>query len=181
MFFGRLSKEKGFETLFNLWSKMNFNIKLKVAGTFDASIHNKNSVDISKIDSRLIEFVGFKEGKDLEELIKNSSFVIVPSECYENNPLSIIESYALGKPVIGSDIGGISEIIVHNKTGYLFKMGDQDSLREYILKSVNISDADYFRMSSNAREFAVNNFNPEDHYLKLNEIYNNLTRSNEKK
>ena len=181
LFFGRLSKEKGFETLFNLWSKMNFNIKLKVAGTFDASIHNENSVDISKIDSKLIEFVGFKEGKDLEKLIKNSSFVIVPSECYENNPLSIIESYALGKPVIGSDIGGVSEIILHDKTGYLFKMGDQASLRKYILKSVNISNDDYFRMSFNAREFALKNFNPKNHYESLTKIYNKTIKDYEKK
>ena len=72
-----------------------------------------------------IEFLGYKTGHELSELIRHASFVIVPSEWYENNPLTILEAYSQGKPVIGSAIGGIPEIIDEGKTGFLFEAGNE--------------------------------------------------------
>ena len=80
-----------------------------------------------------IEFLGFKKGDELWNIVKNASFIIIPSEWYENNPLSIIESYAYGKPVIGSRIGGIPEILKHDKTGYLFNHGKEADLKKVLL------------------------------------------------
>ena len=64
-----------------------------------------------------VEFLGYKKGRELKDLVKNAYFVIVPSEWYENNPMSIIESYSEGTPVIGAKIGGIPEIVVEDETG----------------------------------------------------------------
>lgn len=58
-----------------------------------------------------------------------SMFAVVPSELYENNPLAVIEAFALGKPVIRSNIGGIPEIVLDNKTGFAFGPGNAEDLR----------------------------------------------------
>lgn len=62
-----------------------------------------------------VEFLGYKRGLELIDLVKNAYFVIVPSEWYENNPMTIIEAYSVGTPVIGAKIGGIPEIIIDGK------------------------------------------------------------------
>ena len=94
-------------------------------------------------------------------------------ECYENNPLTIIEAYSYGKPVIGNKIGGIPEIIEENKTGHLFKMGNEEELASVLRIAHNTSDAKYYEMSNNARKFAEKNFNPRTHYNNLIDIFEN--------
>ena len=171
LFFGRLTDEKGFKTLINVWNQSDLDAKLVIAGNYDVQNYD---VKFNKIieDNNSISTVGFKKGVELENLIKNANFILMPSEWYENNPLSIIESYALGKPVIGTDIGGISEIIEHDKTGFLFQMKDERELAKYINKALEMSDEDYLKMSINARNFALKNFNPKNHYESLIKIYN---------
>lgn len=170
LFMGRLSREKGISTL--LKSITELDVKLKIAGNgplYDDL--NNNSIDN-------VEFLGFQSGDDLIKLIKKCSFVIVPSEWYENNPMSIIESYAYGKPVIGANIGGIPEIIIENKTGFLFKSGDEISLKKVIEKADEISINDYNLLSQNARDFAINNFSSSTYYTKLIDLYNELVSNN---
>ena len=79
-----------------------------------------------------IEFVGFKSGDELKELIRRAKFSIYPSEWYENCPFSIIESISFGTPVIGANIGGIPELIDEGKTGLLFEAGNEQDLKNKI-------------------------------------------------
>lgn len=165
LFFGRISEEKGIITLLNAIRNLPA-IKLKLAGTGPL-------LDILKnVSPPNAEFVGFKQGDELKELIHNASFVIVPSECYENNPMTIIESYAIGTPVIGSDLGGIPELIEVNQTGYVFEPKSIMSLQDAINNALQISDLKYVEMSNNCKKFAHDNFSEESHYQKLMEIYN---------
>ena len=76
-----------------------------------------------------IEFLGFRDKNSVFELTLNSRFVVCPSEWYENFPFSIIESFLFSKPVVGSRIGGIPELIIHGETGNLFEPGNIDDLR----------------------------------------------------
>jgi len=121
-----------------------------------------------------VEYVGFKQGSELNNLINNSSFIIVPSEWYENNPLTIIEAYSYGKPVIGANIGGITELIIENKTGFLFASRNMEDLSEKIYAANNMSDADYKNIAEEARKFAVLNFNEETHYNRLLGLYKSV-------
>ena len=105
-------------------------IKLKLAGTGPLLEQLKSQCPPNA------EFLGFKQGEELRELIHNASFVVVSSECYENNPMTIIESYMIGTPVIGSDLGGIPELIIENKTGYTFKPKSSDDLKERLQRLV---------------------------------------------
>jgi len=167
LFFGRLSKEKGISTLIKSWMTNSRSSILKIVGT--GELYDELKINTLGIDS--IEVLGFKQGDELHELIKNASFIIVPSEWYENNPLTIIESYALGKPVIGANVGGITEIIENGKTGFLFEMKNIIDLSDKISMSEKMSEEDYRIFSNNSRQFAENHFNPDTHYYKLMKIY----------
>lgn len=168
LYLGRLSREKGVDTLIN--AAEDANISLKIVGNGPLSEKKETC------KNKNIEFLGFKKGEELWKLVKDASFVIVPSEWYENNPLSIIESYAFGKPVIGSEIGGIPEILENNKTGYLFDYGNVTKLKEILLHADSISQDEYALLSKNARNFAEANFNPLKHYKKLISIYNEVIK-----
>jgi glycosyltransferase involved in cell wall biosynthesis len=163
LYCGRLSREKGIETLIKaaILSK----ISLKIVG--DGPLFE----EYAKLNLKNIELVGFKHGDELRSLVRNSSFVIVPSEVYENNPLTIIESYSTGKPVIASRIGGIPEIVDNGETGYLFEAKSVKDLTKKINIAKSINDDEYFRISNNTIKFAKMHFNSENHYNKLIEIY----------
>jgi glycosyltransferase involved in cell wall biosynthesis len=175
LFFGRLSKEKGVKTLFSAWLSKERNSVLKVVGTGEMYSELKQMTSNSEID-----MLGYKSGMELNNLIKNASFIIVPSEWYENNPLTIIEAYANGKPVIGANIGGIPEIIEDGNTGYLFEMKSITDLSMKIEIADSIDKKEYTRLSKNARIFSEKYFNPEDHYNSLFKIYNNTISNNTK-
>lgn len=170
LFYGRLSREKGVETLLKAAQKAG--IRLKVVGT--GNLYEK----FIAANYKNIEFLGYKSGIELDDLIRHASFVIVPSEWYENNPLTILEAYSHGKPVIGSDIGGIPEIIEDTKTGYLFESGSEAQLTEALIKADQLSETDYQKMSMAAREFANSHFEPEKHYQDLMNIYTELLKKN---
>ena len=170
IYFGRLSAEKGVETLFDAWLMKERKSQLKIVGTGELfeELYRKS------IGSSTIEMLGFKSGDELNTLIKEASFIIVPSEWYENNPLTIIEAYANGKPVIGSNVGGIPEIINDGDTGFLFDMGSVNDLSDKITKADSIDELEYYRLSTNARKFADEHFSEESHYNSLISIYEDL-------
>ena len=85
----------------------------------------------------------------------------------------IYESFAMGKPVIGADIGGIPELIDNSINGFLFNPGDANDLVGKIKYLVSNKDKIY-EMGKNARKKALENYNPEVHYEKILEIYQNL-------
>jgi len=161
LYFGRLSHEKGLVTLIYAFSRIR-DVKLIIAGSGPQEIYLKDKV--KKLGCDNIEFVGFKSGGELNSIISNASFNIVPSEWWENNPLSIIEAYSMGIPVIGANVGGIPEIIVEGETGFLFEMKNVEELLTVIIKANSLPADDYNSMSNNTIEFASQNFNKE-HYI----------------
>lgn len=124
-----------------------------------------------------VEFLGFRKGEELFSFIRDASFVLVPSEWYENNPLTIVEAYSVGKPVIGSNIGGIPELIIEGRTGFLFEMGDSGGLEEKIRIAVEMSESQYLEMSEAAYRFACDKFSEKDHYRDLLKIYRDVVIS----
>lgn len=113
--------------------------------------------------------MGFQMGKTLNDLIAEASFSIYPSEWYENCPFSVMESIVLGTPVIGSNIGGIPELIKNEETGLLFESGNQEDLYKkiiYLWNNKNIIQK--FSLNCNKEEFDTLDIYCE----KLIEIYN---------
>ena len=164
LFIGRLSREKGIKTLVEATKELG--VKLKIAG-------NGPLFDYLKRESH-VELLGFKEKNDLNELIKFSRYVVFPSECFENNPMTIIETFSLGKPVIGSKLGGIPELVKDGKNGFLFEHGNKESLKQVLIKSDNVDEIQYKKMCTEALEYAENHFQPRLYYETLTNIYKNV-------
>jgi glycosyltransferase involved in cell wall biosynthesis len=166
LYFGRLSKEKGIKTLLRAHDKICDKVPLKVIG-------NGPMLSDLKIKHPIAQFLGFKTGNELLHLINEASFVVVPSEWYENCSMVILEAMALGKPVIASNIGGIPEQIDDGITGFLFEMGNVKELAEKIIKL--LSDK-YLRicMGKEARVKLKKEFSLEKHCNDLLTIYSRI-------
>ncbi len=121
--FGHLSKDKGTLTLLEAAKKMPEQ-KFVFAG------YGSAEEDIKKVPNA--EYVGFKMGDELKELIAKAKLSVYPSEWYENCPFSVIESQIYGTPVIGARMGGIPELIKEGETGLLFEAGDPEDLEKKI-------------------------------------------------
>lgn len=178
LYFGRLSGEKGVPTLLKAFASMPER-KLKIAGTGPEEAALREFVKTNGMTN--VDFLGFKSGHELAATVEGADFVIVPSECYENNPMTIIEAYSAGVPVIGAGIAGIPEIIRDVRTvgddcptGFIFESGDADSLREAIEAAASISHESYRQLSQGAIEFARNNFDKNRYYTSLIDFYNKV-------
>lgn len=123
LYFGRFSEEKGIGTLIDVCKELP-EVQFVFAGT--GPLEDKVN-GISNIRN-----VGFQKGADLEKMIREARFSVYPSEWYENCPFSVMESQMYGTPVLGADIGGISELIRVGETGELFESGNKDELKEKI-------------------------------------------------
>jgi len=174
LFYGRLSFEKGLPTLIKTFGQLP-DLKLKVVGTGPLEDELKTLCKEKNYEN--IEFLGYHSGGTLFELVRNAKFVCVPSECYENNPMTIVESYSLGTPVIGSHIGGIPEIIEEGKTGFTFESRSVEELVKCIHKASEITTDDYAAMCNKAYAFYQKNFSVDAHYEKLMAFYNSTIKS----
>ena len=195
LYYGRLSEEKGIDTLLKVFSK-HPELTLKVVGTgpleeslkkkYNSAFVNINAINNS-IPSRTIaegnkcyqniQFLGYHSGSELAELVRNARFVCVPSEWYENNPMTIVEAYSLGVPVIGAQIGGIPEIVEEGQTGFLFESGNVESLENAILTSTRVNDEGYAELKRNAIDFAYNHFNGDVYLHRLLSFYKEVLSS----
>jgi Glycosyltransferase len=119
LYFGRIAREKGILTLLEAIQALP-GIRFIIAGSGPLEDRLKGITNLS--------WVGFKQGEELKDLICNSIATICPSEWYENSPLSVLESLGSGLPVIGSNIGGIPELIQDKFNGLLFEPGNAKDL-----------------------------------------------------
>lgn len=172
LFFGRLSDEKGIGTLISAAHRLP-EARFRVAGTGPLEGQMRERVSRHKVSN--VEFLGFRTGEDLRDLVSRARMVIVPSECYENNPMTIVEAYSAGVPVIGSAIGGIPEIIREGVTGYTFRAGDPESLAGTVRKAQSLSAAQLDHMRREALEFARSQFDTENYYKSLTAFFSRLT------
>ena len=120
-----------------------------------------------------VEILGFQDKASVFQLTMQASFVVCPSEWYENYPYSVIESLLFSKPVIGSNIGGIPELVVDGQTGYLHEPGNALELREKILQLWQ-NDDEVKLLGKQAREHAYSRVNFERHWKFLENIIDHL-------
>jgi len=170
LYFGRITKEKGIQTLLNAFEHLR-HINLKIAGTGPYLDEIIRYVQIKKLNN--IEFVGFQEKKQLVELIKKSFVVIIPSEWYENFPITALESMAIGIPIIASRIGGLPDVVEEGKSGFLFQPKDFRGLMdkiEILFSNPTIQE----KMGVYAKQIASTRYGPDMHYKELIDLYNSI-------
>ena len=170
LYFGRLSREKGVETLLQAHKYIGNGIKLKVIGTGPLEGELRTRYPEA-------EFMGYREGEELKTLLADSAFVVVPSEWYENCPMVVLEAMAMGKPVIGSRIGGIPEQIDNGKTGLLFEMGNIGELAEKI-KALSVNIDIRQTMGLAARKKVEREYSLDIHCTTLMKTYKELLSKN---
>ena len=162
---GRISPEKGVLDLMKAWRGIDF--PLVVLG------EGPQMEKVKKIAPRNVTFVGQKSRRETLDLVGNSAFFVFPSLWYEGFPLSLLEAMALGKAVIASDLGPRREIVDDGVTGFLFKSGDTNDLREKINR-LSENPGLQSSMGQAGRGIYLERYTPERNYLMLMEIYKQI-------
>jgi glycosyltransferase involved in cell wall biosynthesis len=166
VFFGRLGSEKGLATFIRAATLAG--VKVWLVGTGPEEDNLRQLAQTLNAD---VEFLGYKTGKDLTDTISAARAMVLPSEWYENAPMSVMEAYALERPVIGADIGGIPELIRVSETGALFTSGDAEALANQLRHFSALSDADILAMGKAGRAWAEQDFTAARYRERLLELY----------
>jgi len=160
---GRLSEEKGLSTLIE--AAKDVDVKLRIMG--DGPLRE----ELEKRKGDKTYFMGYLPRQKLKNLARQCMAMVMPSEWCENNPRSIIEAFALGKPVIGARIGGIPELIRDGETGLTFESGSVPDLKRKLNRLVSMSKREIRDMGKAARRLVEEEFSPEKHYERLTKKY----------
>lgn len=176
LYVGNILKYKGLEYLIKAFGKIKNGIKLWIVGISSDGDDERLKRYVEDEGIKGVEFLGFKTGGELKRLYQNSMFVVVPSICYENMPLVILESMAYGKPIIASNIGSIPELIDHGENGLLFEPKNSDDLRKKIQYFLN-NPGKIIEMGKKARQKAEERYVSELHYEKLMGVFQKVSGS----
>ena len=158
---GRLSHEKGVGTLVEAAARLPYRLKVIGGGELSEELKVKSE----ELEGN-VEFMGYRQWNDIKETVGRARFTVIPSEWYENNPLSVIEAECLGTPVLGARIGGIPELIDEGVSGMTFTSGDAGDLAEKI-KAMFSTEFDYKGIA----ERSMARYNADAYYDEIMECY----------
>jgi glycosyltransferase involved in cell wall biosynthesis len=165
-YFGRLSQEKGLETLVD--AARGLSVKFRVIGEGPLSERLREKARNMGVGN--LAFHPHLPPERLREEVRKSLFTVIPSVYYDNSPMAVLESFALGKPVVGARIGGIPELIVDDETGLTFEPGNAQELRAKMLRLLQ-NLPKIAEMGNRARLLVEQKFSPESHYEGLMSLY----------
>ena len=169
LYFGRLSYEKGVKTLID--AAKSTGCRLVILGTGPV----EEEMKVYARDLPNVEFKGFQTGKALEDFVKNSRCVVLPSEWYENGPYSAMEAMAAGKPLIVSGNGGLPELVTEGENGYVYHGGSEE-LAQCIEKMLALDEAAYAAMSRASMEKAKALFDAQTYAEELEKRYKEVSK-----
>ncbi len=169
LFVGRLSEEKGVDTLLKAFSQLP-DKKLVLVG--DGPI--KETLHEAYHKATNIVFAGKKPHHEVIALMKKCRAIVFPSICYEGMPITIIESFATGTPVISSRLGAMQEMVTDGYNGALFEAGNDADLLRAINSFETEIDCESSTVYANARASYLEKYHPEKCYTAIMEIYNQL-------
>lgn len=130
IFVGRLSPEKGLKTLLQAWRRLSVPIPLQIIG--DGPLRGDLERLASDWKLSQVRFLGHLRHEATQSAIKGARLLILPSECYENFPMTIVEALSCGTPVVCSRLGAMQEIVADNTTGLHFTPGNPEELAEKV-------------------------------------------------
>lgn len=113
LFIGRLSEEKGIRPLLAAWKRLGIELPLKIAG--DGPL--KAEVQATTQCMKNVELLGHVSKDRVADMLRRAYVLIIPSICYEGFPMTVVEAFAAGVPVIASNMGALGELIDHGRTG----------------------------------------------------------------
>jgi len=169
LYFGRVSREKGIATLIRAAAQSG--CRVLVAGT-GQQLEELRALAVQLAAD--VTFLGYLTGEALHDVIRSVRAVVLPSEWYENAPMSVLEAYALGKPVVGARIGGIPELLQQDVTGLGFESGDVASLSAAMRAIADKPDAAIEEMGRRARLWVETEFTAAMYKNRVDAIYREL-------
>jgi glycosyltransferase involved in cell wall biosynthesis len=168
VYFGRLDEIKGVRNLLEYWSQYN-DSKLVIIGSGPEENYIKKFIDENKIEN--IELKGFMERNQAHSILSRCKAIIIPSIWYEGFPMSIVESFFLGVPVIGSKLGNIESVIEPGYNGLLFNPNSANEFLEAI-RAIDTNIEYNEKLNTGAYNTYINKYTEELNYCNLMEIYN---------
>lgn len=168
LFVGRLSPEKGIDILLKTFSDTDLNLVIIGDGPLCADVEKAASMNQN------ISYLGKKPHSDIINYMKQASALIFPSIWYEGMPMTILESFSTGTPVIASRLGAMESLIRDEENGLLFSAADCNSLKSALDKWKNLPDKEKSSMCLNARQAYDDNYTPEHNRVQVLSIYNSL-------
>lgn len=171
VYIGRLDNIKGINFLIDAWKDIDTKIELKVIG--DGELRENILKYINENNITNISVLGFMKREDAFKIIKSSKGIIIPSQCYENFPMTILEAFSMGVPVIGSEIGNIATIIKDGYNGILFNKDSKEILKNKVEEL--FYDDDYnLELGNNAYSTFISKYTDDINYKELYRIYSGL-------
>ncbi len=167
LYVGRMTKLKGLKTLLEATARVP-RVQVKIAGGGQLESELRGLKESEGINN--LSFEGIVDRRAARSLLEGAVFTVAPSEAYENCPYSVMESLAAARPVVGSRIGGLPELLLDGETGLLFAPGNVAGLSESMCRLWQDRKA-AARMGRAARAFALATFGETAHYERLMQIY----------
>ena len=169
IYFGRLGHEKGLETFIRALKLSG--LKGWIVGTGPDEGQLRRLVAETGAE---VKFLGYLSGEKLFDAIRNARATVLPSEWYENAPVSVLESYALERPVIGANIGGIPELVRAGVTGETFQSGDAEALADRMERIASMSNEDVLTMGKAGRCWVTESFTSRCYLDRVLSLYREI-------
>ncbi|MFX0196262.1 MAG: glycosyltransferase [Candidatus Hodarchaeota archaeon] len=170
LYLGGLFSWKGVDTLIEACQWIG-GFQIRILG--DGPIRDKLEKRVEALALKNIRFEGYKRRGELEDILGKGSFLVIPSRWYENCPYVIMEAQSYGVPVIGSDIGGIKNLVNDQEDGLLFEVGNPRDLAAKI-RCVIENPKKSRDLGLKARAKAEKEYSPELHYRRILDIYERI-------
>lgn len=176
IFAGRIDKTKGIDKLLIAWKTYsmyeNKAIQLIICGTGPEEQWCKNYIAANNLDS-VVKMMGFVENKKVVHMIAESMALILPTQWYEGFPMTIVEAYGYGTPVLGSQIGNVGNLVIDEVTGYRFNHNSTESIVEAVKKLLEVKEhgIDLYKSTF---EYYQTHYTAEKNFKILSAIYNQV-------
>jgi len=168
LFVGRLSPEKGVDTLLQAWHDLAVPLRIIGDGPLAARVE--------RCDNQVVKGLGRKAQPEVIKEMRRAAFLIMPSVWYETFGLVIVEAFATALPIIASRLGALSELIDDGVTGLHFQPGDPADLAGKVRWAVD-NPSDMRRMGENAHRIYEDRYTPESNYRQPMAIYDEAAQA----
>ena len=171
LYFGRVEVEKGVDTVVRAYENMPDH-KAVIMGDDTTEEGKRLKEYVSSKGLKNISFAGYKEGRELEDIIRNSRFVMIPSIWYDNLPNTALEAFNNGKPVIASNLGSLPELVKDGYNGFLFDPYSPKELEECVKK---LDDTELVKtMGRNSRDLLSERFSKDAHMDRVLKLFDEV-------
>lgn len=172
LFVGRLSSEKGAEVLLKAW-KLLAEEELIIAG--DGPLQDDLLREYSGAAN--VKFIGKQNHDQVLALMKTCRALVFPSICYEGLPLTIVEAFATGTPVIASYLGGMKEMVINDYNGQSFEAGNENELAATVRSFSDRVKTGDLSLYENAKKTYLEQYHPDSCYAQTIAIYTSLIQA----